>query len=162
MSVKGRPAEGRQGHVLGASPLQGPTGCGYSVALAVNPLCTGGVHVMQVVDGRVARTIAPMAGAGAVPGPRPARRGGMRVCSHSAGTGIAMLAPGPVYARTVDGREQVVYRPQEMDEGRLCAVEWNGGHYAPRKSCRNVEIFKLWPDGGDDEDAGGGRFGKGV
>ena len=163
VSVEGQPEEGRQGHALGASAFQSPTGRGCPVVLTVSPLSTGGSHVMQVVDGKVVRTIAPMVGAGAVPGPRPARRGEMRVCNHSAGMGIALRARGPVHTRTVDGREQVVYRSREMDEGRLYAVEWNGGHYALRKSGPDVEIFKFRPDGGG-EDGGGGpcEGGEGV
>ena len=161
VSVEGRPEEGRQGHALGASAFQSPTDCGCPVVLTVNPLSTGGSHVMQVVDGKVIRTIAPMVGAGAVPGPRPARRGEMRVCNHSAGMGIALRARGPVHTRTVDGKEQVLYRSREMDEGRLYAVEWNGGHYALRKSGPYVEIFKFRPDGGDDGDTGGGGSGRG-
>ena len=149
--------------ILGECALQTPTGIGLRIVQTRNPHSTGSSHVIQVVDGRVARTIAPMAGDGAVPGPRPARRGELRVCNHSAGMGIALRARGPVHTRTVDGREQVVYRSREMDEGRLYAVEWNGGHYALRKSGPDVEIFKFRPDGSG-EDGGGGpcEGGEGV
>lgn len=162
VSVEGLPAEGRLGCIiLGESAFQSPTGSGQPVVLTRNPHSTGGSHVIQIVDGRVVRTIAPMAGAGAVPGPRPAKLGGMRVCNRSAGMDIALQARRPVCTRMVDGREQIVYRTQDMDEGKLYAVKWNSEHYALRKSGRNVEIFKFRPDGRDDEDTGGGGPGEG-
>lgn len=162
VSVEGLPAEGGPWRIiLGESAFQSPTGSGRLVVLTKNPHSTAGSHVIQIVDGRVVRTIAPMTGAGAVPGPRPAKLGGMRVCNRSAGMYIALQARRPVCTRMVDGREQIVYRTQDMDEGRLYAVEWNGEHYALRKSGRNVEIFKFRPDGGDDEDKGSGGPGEG-
>ena len=149
--------------ILGECALQTPTGIGLRIVPTRNPHITGSSHVIQVVDGRVVRTIAPMAGDGAVLGPRPARRGELRACNCGVGMGIALRARGPVYTRTAGGREEVVYRPQEMDEGRLYAVGWNGGHYALRKSGPDVEIFKFRPDGGG-EDGGGGpcEGGEGV
>ena len=162
MSTEGGAEERQQGRIiLGECALQTPTGIGLRIVPTRNPHSTGSSHVIQVVDGRVARTIAPMAGDDAVPGPRPARRGELRVCSCGAGMGIALRARGPVYTRTAGGREEVVYRSQEMDEGRLYAVEWNGGHYALRKSGPDVEIFKFRPDDGV-EDGGACEGGDGV
>lgn len=161
---RGQSAEGEQRHIfLGASEFQSPTVGGHPIVLTRNPCATGGSHVLQLVDGKVDRVIATRTWAGTLPGPSPSRRGEMRACNlGNTGMGIVMRARRPVCTRTVDGREQIVYRTREMDENRLYAVEWNGDHYALRKFGRNVEIFKFRPDCDDDDsDKGGGGPGEG-
>lgn len=158
-SLSRQSAEGEQRHIfLGASEFQSPTAGGHPIVLTRNPCATGGSHVLQLVDGKVCRVIATRTGAGTPPGPRPSRRGEMRAYSvGGTGMGIVMRARRPVCTRTVDGREQIVYRTREMDENRLYDVEWNGDHYALRKFGGNVEIFKFRPDCDDDyNDKGGG------
>lgn len=85
-----------------------------------------------------------------VSGPRPARRGGLRACNQSIDTDLTVRTRRPVFTRKGDDGDEIVYRTSEMDEGKLYTIEWNGDHYALRKSGRNVEIFKFRPDGDDD------------
>lgn len=141
--------ERRQGSSLGASMLQISTG-GRTIHLTSNPCATGGGCIIQLVDGRVSRVVTLRAGAGMVPGPRPARRGGLRACNQSNGTDLTVRTRRPVFTRKGDGGDEIVYRTSEMDEGKLYTIEWDGDHYALRKSGRNVEIFKFRPDGDGD------------
>lgn len=134
----------------GPSALQCATGGRTTIGLAGNPCATGGSHVIQLVDGEVSRVIATRMDGVAVPGPRPARRGELRACNQGSGMNITIRARMPVRIRTVGGQEQIVYRTSEMDEGRLYTVEWNGEHYALRKSSPNVEVFKFKPGGDGD------------
>lgn len=134
----------------GTSAFQCATGGRTTLDLAGNPHATGGSHVIQLVDGEVSRVIATRMDEVAVPGPRPARRGELRACNQGSGMNITIQASMPVRIRTVGGQEQIAYRTSEMDEGRLYTVEWNGEHYALRKSSPNVEVFKFKPDGDGD------------
>ena len=144
---------GRHGRmIVGPSAFQCATGGRTTIDLTGNPCATGGSHVIQLVDGEVSRVIATRMDGVAVPGPRPARRGEMRVCNRGGGMNITIQASMPVRIRTIDGQEQIAYRTSEMDEGRLYTVEWNGEHYALRKSGQNVEVFKFKPGGDGDGD----------
>ena len=149
---KDQPAGGQQEPTLfGTNPFQSSTGSRLTLDLTDNPCATGGTHVIQIIGGEVSRVIAAREGV-AVPGPRPTRGGEMRACNHGGGPSIAVQARRPVFIRTVDGQEQIVYRTSEMDECRLYTVEWNGEPYALRKSDRDVEVFKFRPDGDGDGD----------
>ena len=111
----------------------------------------GGDYATQIVDGKAGKSIPARAEAREA---QPARRGETRASDRGGGAGITMQDHGPVRTRTVGGREEIVYKTSEMEEGRLYAVEWNGGHYALRKSGQNVEIFKFRADDGGDQDKG--------
>ena len=155
MAAVERPTEGGgqlEPCILGAGALQCTTGGGHTFSPTGIPVATGGTHVIQIVDGGVSRAIATRTEPGMPPPQRPARRGEMRAWNHGDGFGadIVVRARRPVYTRTVDGQEQIVYRSSEMDEGKLYAVEWNGDHYALRKSSPNVEIFRFRPYGDGD------------
>lgn len=118
----------------------------------MTPIATGGTHVIQLVGGEVSRSIATRTDAGMAAGPQPAERREMRATSYNDSIGIelAMRDCRPVYTRMVDGREEIAYKSSEMDEGKIYTVEWNGDHYALRKSGAGVEIFKFRPnDNGD-------------
>ena len=106
--------------------------------------------MIQIVDGKVSQTVPAGAEARAAHEAQPARRRGMLAFNKGGGAGLTMQAHRPVRTRTVGGREEIVYKTSEMEEGRLYAVEWNGGHYALRKSGRNVEILKFRADGSGD------------
>ena len=153
-SGKGRPAEGRRRRqeiaILGTNALDVPSGGEHNLSLTRTPVATGGTHVIQLVDGEVSRAIAVRTEAGMAREGRPARRGELRAWNHNDGIGIeiAMQAHRPVYTRTVDGREEIVYKSSEMDEGKIYTVEWDGEHYALRRSGPNVEIFKFRADDG--------------
>lgn len=137
-----------QGHVLGAGPLRRSTaGLLFSLTRG-SPRSTGGDYVIQIVDGRVSRTIATGAAACVAPAARPARRGELRAFNRGSDAWITVAAHRPVRTRTVDGQEEIVYMASEMDEGRLYPVEWNGEHYALQKSGGRVGIFKFRADGG--------------
>ena len=123
---------------------------GLPLSLPKSPCGTGGDYVIQIVDGEVRQTIPVGAEAREVHEARPTRRGAMLAFNWGSGEGLTMQARRPVRIRTVGGREEIVYRTSEMEEGRLYAVEWNGGHYALRKSGRNVEILKFRADDGGD------------
>ena len=106
--------------------------------------------MIEIVDGEVSRTVPAGAEARAAHEAQPARREGMLAFNRGGGAGLTMQAHRPVRTRMVGGREEIVYKTSEMEEGRLYDVEWNGGHYALRKSGRNVEIFKFRADDGGD------------
>ena len=148
-SLAGRPPGMWQGHVLGASAFQRST-AGLSLSLPKSPCGTGGDYAIQLVDGKAGRIVPMGAEARAAHEAQPARRRGMLAFNNGGGAGLTMQAHRPVRTRTVGGREEIVYKTSEMEEGRLYAVEWNGGHYALRKAGRNVEILKFRADDSGD------------
>ena len=151
--LAGHPPGMWQGHVLGAGMPQCPT-AGLPLSPPNIPCSTGGDYATQIVDGKADKSIPARAEAREAHEAQPARRGEMRASDRGGGAGITMQDHGPVCTRTVGGREEIVYKTSEMEEGRLYAVEWNGGHYALRKSGQNVEIFKFRADDGGDQDKG--------
>lgn len=54
----------------------------------------------------------------------------MLAFNRGGGAGLVVRACRSVRTCTAGGREEIVYRASEMEEGRLYAVEWNGGRYA--------------------------------
>lgn len=144
-----------QGHVLGASAFRRST-AGLPLGLPGAPCATDGDYMIQLVDGKAGRAIPAGAEARALHEALPAGRGGMLAFNRGGGTGLAVRARRPVRARTAGGREEIVYKASEMEEGRPYAVEWNGGRYALRKSGGSVEIFRFRADGGGGPDGGRG------
>lgn len=62
---------------------------------------------------------------------------------------IPLSLPEPVRViRGADGSDDLRYNSSVMELGKIYPVTWNGKRYGLRKTARDVEILRFYPDGG--------------
>ncbi len=96
--------------------------------VAKQQFATGSVFQMRVVKGKVIHD--PRRTLASAPAP-----------THK----FTVEIPPPVRVITVNGEEQLNYRPAEMAENKIYPVKWNGENHALRKSGEKVELLVFHP-----------------
>lgn len=54
--------------------------------------------------------------------------------------------PEPVYVKSEGEYEHLIYNSARMELNKLYPIIWNGQNYALRKTAKEVEILKFYPD----------------
>lgn len=62
----------------------------------------------------------------------------------------SLIFPEPVYVEEYDGVERLVYNSSKMKLGELYKIRWNNQDYALRKTDKEIEILKFYPDQKDE------------